>query len=92
MLVNSPLVKILHLQQVTRPANHVVFPVVASPLCARISDGSVAFSAGAMSKIVSGKIFHRLTTYPLFFFVNIDDMGESKKTSGICSLTVTWSC
>ena len=65
---------------------------VTAPLCIRVSNDLVAFTGGAVSKTVSDHVFARMSTKPFLFGLNIDAFGVYLPTSGVCSLTVAWSC
>ena len=67
--------------------------IADSPICIRISDGSVATSQGAMGKVVTGNVFARLATEPLVFYFNFSPLFIfTLPLPGVCSLTVKWSC
>ena len=68
------------------------FTDVTAPLCIRVSNDSVAFTGGAVSKTVSDDVFSRMSTKPFLIALNIDLINMAGPTTGVCSLTVTWSC
>ena len=73
--------------------NGASFENVTSPLCGRISKGSLAFTAGATSKMISGdNVFQSMATHPFTFVTNVDAMYGSVSEGVGYSLTVTWSC
>ena len=65
----------------------------ATSFCGRITEGSLATSQGADGHVITeGDMFHRLATAPLIFHFNFE-IGEGfYDGSGVCSLTVKWSC